>query len=131
MDVRSRTVLALGLTAVAVTVTVVIAMRALLPVAPPPLAAPPAAHAALTRHLAFVVVDGLRYDVATDAALMPHSAAAMREHASGAILAGEVSMTSSAVLAYGTGQPGDLDQIVFNELGRRTAFDHLPGHAHA
>jgi len=33
-------------------------------------------------------------------------------------------MTSSAVLTYGTGQRGDLDQIVNNESGGAVRYDH-------
>lgn len=69
---------------------------------------------ALTRHLLLVVVDGLRYDVATNAQLMPEFSRAMHTRTSAEIWAGRVSMTSSAVLAYGTGQRGRLDQVLLN-----------------
>ncbi len=69
---------------------------------------------ALTQHLMFVVVDGLRYDVATDPELMPHFSSAMKEEASAEIWAGRVSMTSSAVMSFGTGQRGRFEQIVRN-----------------
>lgn len=68
----------------------------------------------LTEHLLFVVVDGLRYDIGTDRELMPHFARAMQEQASAELWAGRVSMTSSAVLSFGTGQPGRFEQIVRN-----------------
>jgi hypothetical protein len=84
-----------------------------------------------TRHLLLVVVDGLRHDVATDPARMPAFARRMREHTSGEIWSSPVSMTSSAVLTYGTGQRGDIDQIVNNETGRPTRFNHLIGNARA
>ena len=77
----------------------------------------------LTERLAFVVVDGLRYDVAIDPERMPHFAAAMRDHASAEVWAGPVSMTSSAILAYGTGRHGGLDQIVYNVRPRPTPYD--------
>ncbi|HYP87967.1 MAG TPA: alkaline phosphatase family protein [Polyangiaceae bacterium] len=81
---------------------------------PPPRVALPAARAPLTSHLLFVVVDGLRYDVATDPERMPHFAAAMRERRSAEIYAGRVSMTSAAVQNFGTGQRGRFAQIVRN-----------------
>lgn len=68
----------------------------------------------LARHLLFVVVDGLRYDVATNPELMPRFAEAMRTRASGEVWAGHVSMTSSAIMAFGTGQPGRVEQVVRN-----------------
>ena len=85
-----------------------------------PAAAPAAVQAskplapALTRHLLLVVVDGLRFDVANDPAKMPHFAAAMQQHASGELLASRVTMTTSAIMGYGTGQPGRFEQIVRN-----------------
>jgi hypothetical protein len=68
----------------------------------------------LTRHVLFVIVDGLRYDVATDPARMPHFAAAMARESSAEIWAGRISMTTSAVLSMATGQRGRLEQIVRN-----------------
>ena len=73
---------------------------------------PPATR--LASHVLFVVVDGLRWDVASDPQRMPHFAEALRSHTSGEIWAGPISMTSSAVLSYGTGQRGSLDQILEN-----------------
>ncbi len=70
--------------------------------------------ARLARHVLLVVVDGLRWDVANDRQRMPHFSESLREHTSGDIWAGRISMTSSAVLAYGTGQRGGLDQILEN-----------------
>ncbi|HMR80914.1 MAG TPA: hypothetical protein PKD61_37645, partial [Polyangiaceae bacterium] len=52
-----------------------------------PLAKP---ETALTDRVLFVVVDGLRYDVATDASKMPNFARAMREHAHAEVWAGQV-----------------------------------------
>ncbi|MEZ4222991.1 MAG: alkaline phosphatase family protein [Polyangiaceae bacterium] len=68
----------------------------------------------LTRHLLFVVVDGLRYDVATSAAKMPRFAQAMRQEAHAEVWAGQVTMTTSAILSYGTGRPGRFEQILRN-----------------
>jgi hypothetical protein len=81
---------------------------------PPPRLPEPSARPALTRHVLFVVVDGLRYDVATDPARMPHFAEAMRARRSAEIYAGRISMTSAAVQNYGTGQRGRFAQIVRN-----------------
>lgn len=93
--------------------------------APKAMAKPAPATTPLTRYLAFVVVDGLRHDVATDPALMPIFAQRMKDRASGEIWAGSVSMTSSAVLTYATGQRGGLDQIINNETGSKVAYDNL------
>lgn len=93
-------------------------LRLVLPPPPPatvPLPAP--LGAPLTRHVAFVVIDGLRYDVATDASRMPALARRMAETRSTEIWSGEVSVTSSAVMTYGTGQRGDIEQIIRNESG--------------
>ena len=82
---------------------------------PPPPAVPlPPARPALSEHVLFVVVDGLRYDVATDPERMPHFADAMQRHRSADIIAGRISMTSAAVQNYGTGQRGRFAQIVRN-----------------
>lgn len=107
-------------------------VRLIVPVAPPrELPVPPALGPPLTTHLALVIIDGVRYDTATDPARMPHLAALMRERTSGEIWAGPVSMTSSAILTYATGQRGDLDQIVNNESGTRVAYNSLLGNARA
>ncbi len=84
------------------------------PEEPPASSYQPKLSAPLTNHLLFVIVDGLRYDVATDPARMPRFSEAMRRHSSGEIWAGRVSMTTSAVLSYGTGQRGQLEQAVRN-----------------
>jgi hypothetical protein len=81
---------------------------------PPPQVPLPAARAALSRHVLFVVVDGLRYDVATDPKRMPHFAEAMQTRRSAEIIAARISMTSAAVQNYGTGQRGRFAQIVRN-----------------
>ena len=89
-------------------------LSVLKPKKPPALPKAPVAHAALTQHLLFVIVDGLRYDVATDPQLMPRFSAAMKRHRSADILAGPVSMTSSAMQSIGSGQRGRLEQIARN-----------------
>ena len=81
---------------------------------PPPRVTEPPALPALTQHVLFVIVDGLRYDVATDALRMPRFAEAMRRFRSAEIYAGPISMTSAAVQNYGTGQRGRFAQIVSN-----------------
>lgn len=68
----------------------------------------------LTRHLLLVIVDGLRYDVATDPLRMPHFSAAMARESSAEIWAGRISMTTAGILAMGTGQRGRLEQVVRN-----------------
>ena len=84
---------------------------------------------ALTKRLLLVVVDGLRYDVATDPARMPHFAEAMRKHASGELWAGRVSMTTSAILTFVTGERGSFEQIVFNADPSPPPFDSWLAHA--
>ena len=74
--------LATALVSVLFVCGVVFASLSLLkPRKPPEL--PPAAvvHPALTRHLLFLIVDGLRYDIATNPERMPRFAAAMKQHA--------------------------------------------------
>lgn len=77
----------------------------------------------LAEHLALVVVDGLRWDVATDPERMPHFSRAMREHPSGELWAGRVSMTTSAVLTMVTGERGGFEQVVFNADPSPPPFD--------
>lgn len=125
MGAVRKVVLALSvLAAVALTVALVVA---LVVAKPPPasLTAPAPLTSALTQHLIVIVVDGLRYDTATDPEKMPHFARRMRDHASGNVRAGAVSMTSAAVLTLGTGQRGDVEQIVKNESKTRTLFNDV------
>lgn len=130
MSVRLRLAL-LALTAAMVAAFVVAGLQIAIPKPPPARVTPvPPAHEPLTGHLALIVVDGLRYDLATDPQIMPHFARAMRQRTSGEIWAGQITMTSGALLAYMAGQYGDLDQIVFNETARQTRFDHLLAAAH-
>ena len=104
---------------------VYVVVRLLLPAPAPPVVVSKQVERprALTRHLFFVVVDGLRYDFATDPARMPQFAGAMRRHTSAEMWAGRVTMTTSAVLSYGTGQRGSLEQVVRNANPAPPAFD--------
>ena len=68
----------------------------------------------LASRVLFVIVDGLRYDIATDPTRMPRFSEAMKQRTSGEIWAGSVTMTTSAALAYGTGQRGGLQELVRN-----------------
>lgn len=70
--------------------------------------------ARISKRVLLVIVDGLRYDVATDPKRMPLFAQAMMTHSQAEIWAGPVSMTSSAVMAIGTGQRGRLEQVIRN-----------------
>jgi hypothetical protein len=83
----------------------------------------------LTRHLVFVIIDGLRHDLAVDPEAMPALSQRMARESHAEIWAGPVSMTSSAVLTYGSGQRGDLEQIVNNETGAAVAYDDVIGNA--
>ncbi len=99
-------------------------VRVVLPPAEPPaLPARAAEHAPLTQRLLLVVVDGLRYDVALDAELMPAFSQAMRSRQSAELWAGRVSMTTSAILSLGTGQPGGFEQVVRNVRPPPTPYD--------
>lgn len=119
--------LSLFIAAVLVVVGLLVGLIALVVPRPPPESVPVPAPLGppLTKHLAFIIVDGLRFDIATDPARMPLFAKRMREETSGEILSGRVSMTSSAVLTYATGQRGDVDQIINNESGSPVAYNHL------
>lgn len=109
-----RRSIALTLSALYILSFVFAVLALLRPGKPPEL---PKAHVVapgLSRHLLFVIVDGLRYDFATDPKRMPNFAAAMARHRSADILAGPVSMTSSAVQSFASGQRGRLEQIARN-----------------
>jgi hypothetical protein len=80
---------------------------------------------ALTRHVLVIVIDGLRYDFATDEMRAPHLARNMREHSSAEVWAGRITMTSAAALSFGTGTRGNFSQILLNVHARRTAANHL------
>ncbi len=98
----------------------------------PPQAAARGPGQRLTSHVLLVIVDGLRWDVANDSATMPQFAAALLKRASSEVWAGRITMTSSAVLAYGTGQRGDLDQILENlHPPRASVNDWLHNAKHA
>ena len=115
---RLRTVLVLMLLAVVVWGTTAATLEALRPVevSQPITPAQPSASmpVRLTQHVLLVVVDGLRWDIAGSPNIMPRFAAAMQRHTSAAIWANPISMTSSAVLAYGTGERASLDQVLEN-----------------
>ena len=115
-----------------VAVLLVVLIR-LLVARPAPVALAPSSPAGppLTRHLALIIVDGLRVDVASDPARMPEFSRLLRERTSGEIWSSPVSMTSAAILTYATGQRGDIDQIVNNEAGSAVAYNSLLGNAKA
>ncbi len=81
------------------------------------------------RHLLLVVVNGLRWDVANDEQRMPRFAGALRSRLSGELWAGRITMTSSAVLSFGTGQRGELDQILENLHPPLVGFNDWPANA--
>ncbi len=85
--------------------------------------APRLARAAPRAPVALIVIDGLRYDFAIDASRMPWLATAARRHGGGELWTGSVSMTSSGVLALGTGTLGGLEQVVHNVHPRPTPRD--------
>lgn len=110
----ARRLIALLLSALYVVGVVFASLALVRPQAPPVVPVTPVVHGPLTQHLLFVIVDGLRYDIATDPQRMPGFAKAMRERRSARVMAGPVSMTSAAVQNFGSGQPGRLEQIVRN-----------------
>jgi hypothetical protein len=105
--------------------SIIAAVMALLrpPPAPPVASLPFPAERPLANHLLLVVVDGLRHDIATDPDRMPSFAAAMRRRRSAEIWAGRITMTSSAVLAYGTGQQGALEEVVRDMFPRQPSYE--------
>ncbi len=127
-----RRLLLVATTATVVGVLVWFGTQVALPKPPPATVEPqPPDGPALTRHLVLVVVDGLRYDIATTEAIMPHFSRAMRQRTSGTLWANAVTMTTPAILSYTAGRPGELDQIVNNETSKPTAYNHLLANAKA
>lgn len=79
----------------------------------------------IARHTLLVILDGLRDDVAHDAARMPRFKARLEAYGPTVLRASPVSMTSAAVLLMGTGERGDLEQIIANESHKPTNFDSV------
>ncbi len=77
------------------------------------------------QHLALVVLDGLRHDIVTDAARAPNLARRMRAHSHGALWAGKISMTSSAIFAIGAGQRAHLAHVITNVSSDRSPYEDL------
>jgi hypothetical protein len=98
---------------------------------PPKLAAEPAQHPPLTRHLLLFVPDALRYDHATNPAMAPNFARHMREDAHATVWAGRVTMTDAAVMCFGTGRPGGFSELITNLNARRIGYDNLFANARA
>ncbi|MEO7095965.1 MAG: alkaline phosphatase family protein, partial [Polyangiales bacterium] len=98
------------------------------PVAVTPL---PSVHARLASHVVLVVVDGLRYDYAIDGTRAPTFARHMHDDTHAELWAGRITMSSSAILSMGTGQRGDLTQVVFNLDMARSPYNDLFTNARA
>lgn len=79
----------------------------------------------LTQRLAFVLLDGLRFDVATDGRRMPQLAERFRSSAGSELWAEPISMTASAALVFGTGGHAGIDQAIRNETSLPTLFEDL------
>jgi hypothetical protein len=110
---------------------VAVVLRTLLVERPPtPLPTVAAPLPPLTQHLVLLVMDGLRYDYATDPAKAPHLAKRMAEGPSARVIAGQITMTSAAVLSFGTGARGDFAQVVTNLSVSRTRQNDLFANAH-
>jgi hypothetical protein len=95
--------------------------------APPPanLAARAPFGPPLTKRLALVVLDGVRFDVATDGRRMPRLAERFHSHASAELWAEPISMTASAATVFGTGAHADLSLAIRNETAQPTLFEDL------
>lgn len=105
---------------------VAMAMRVVTPPPPPSnLAARAALGAPLTKRLALVLLDGIRFDVATDGRRMPRLAERCRSSASAELWAEPISMTASAALVFGTGAHAEIDQAIRNETSQPTFFEDL------
>lgn len=126
---RSIAIHSLGVMLVTVALVVgciVMVMRVATP--PPPSPTVPARAALgppLTKRLALVLMDGIRFDVATDGQHMPRLAERLRSHASAELWAEPISMTSSAALVFGTGAHSGIDQAIRNETAQPTLFEDL------
>ncbi len=79
----------------------------------------------LTKRLALVVLDGIRFDVATDGRRMPRLAERFRSHASAELWAEPISMTASAALVFGSGAHAEIDLAIRNESSQPTFFEDL------
>ena len=79
----------------------------------------------LTKRLALVVLDGVRFDVATDGRRMPRLAERFRAHAGAELWAEPISMTASAATVFGTGAHADLSLAIRNETAQPTMFEDL------
>lgn len=79
----------------------------------------------LTKKLALVLLDGVRFDVATDGRRMPRLAERFRANPSAELWAEPISMTSSAALVFGTGAHADIDLAIRNESSQPTLFEDL------
>ena len=79
----------------------------------------------LTKRLAFVLLDGVRFDVATDGRRMPLLAERFRGDAGAELWAEPISMTASAALVFGTGGHAGIDQAIRNETSLPTLFEDL------
>ena len=79
----------------------------------------------LTKRLALVLLDGVRFDVGTDPRRMPRLAERFRAHASAELWAEPISMTASAATVFGTGAHADLSLAIRNETAAPTLFEDL------
>lgn len=95
--------------------------------APPPanLAARAPFGPPLTKRLALVVLDGVRFDVGTDDRRMPRLAERFRSNASAELFAEPISMTASAATVFGTGAHAGISLAIRNETAQPTLFEDL------
>jgi hypothetical protein len=113
----------------AVVLVVGIAAMVMRVVTPPPPSAELAPRSPLgpplTKRLAFVLLDGVRLDVATDGRRMPRLAERFNASAGAELWAEPISMTASAALVFGTGAHAGIDQAIRNETSQPTLFEDL------
>lgn len=122
---------ALAVPALCLALTALVLRTLLVERPPTPLAVVEPPLPALTKHLALYVLDGLRYDYATDPRRAPQLAKRMAAGASGRVIAGQITMTSAAVISFGTGARGDFAQVVTNLSVARTRQNDLFANARA
>jgi CheY-like chemotaxis protein len=100
-------------------------LEILTPRTPPKIAPAPPVLPALTSHLVIVVVDGLRFDFATDPARAKVFARHMGEDAHAEVRAGKVTMTSAAIFTFGAAQRADFAEAITNLNARRPPHNTL------
>jgi hypothetical protein len=100
-------------------------VRVVTPDPPRPTAAREVFGPSLTKRLALIVLDGIRYDVATDGRRMPRLAQRFHGHAGAELWAEPISMTASAALVIGTGTHAGIDLAIRNETAKPSPYEDV------